>query len=187
MHRRLLGGALLVAIVGTVTAGVATARSGPLPADLQAVRAAVAEYHSFDQAVADGYSAAGEPCVSSPAGTMGIHAVNPSILGSGQIDALRPPILLYLPRADGSLRLVAVEYLAVALANTADGPVPWFGADPPPDGFFTPAPSVLGQSFNGPMPGHNAHMPWHYDLHAWVIEQNPAGVFAQFNPALSCD
>jgi hypothetical protein len=29
-------------------------------------------------------------------------------------------------------------------------------------------------------------MPIHYDLHAWVIERSPSGVFAQWNPAVNC-
>ena len=118
--------------------------------------------------------------------TMGFHAVNQGLLASGVTDALRPPILLYAPRSDGSLKLVAVEYWNIALANTDNGPAPWFGTEPPPLGFFTPAPSVLGQTFDGPMAGHNPQMPWHYDLHAWVIESNPTGMFSQFNPAIAC-
>jgi hypothetical protein len=192
MTRRLL---LLLALVGSLTVGMtglALARGGPLPPDLQAVRAAVARYHSYDQALADGYDIGAEPCVAAPGlGTMGYHAVNLGLLGSGAIDPLRPPILLYAPRADGSLRLVGVEYFAVALVNTPDGPRPWFGQqDPrtqdPPLTFFNPAPSLFGQTFDGPMAGHNPDMPWHYDLHVWVVDENPAGTFAQFNPALSC-
>ena len=60
------------------------------------------------------------------------------------------------------------------------------GPDPPPLGFFNSAPSVLGQTFDGPMPGHNSDMPWHYDLHVWFWEDNPGGLFAPFNSALSC-
>jgi hypothetical protein len=26
----------------------------------------------------------------------------------------------------------------------------------------------------------------HYDLHVWLYRDNPAGVFAQFNPDVSC-
>lgn len=184
MFRRFFTGMLLLGLLGAATAGVALATAGPLPPDLQAVRSVVSNYHSYDQALAAGYSIGDEPCVASPAGTMGFHAVNPALLGT--IDPLNPPILLYVPREDGSLRLVAVEYFKVALANTANGPAPWFAATPPPLGFFNSAPSLFGQTFNGPMPGHNPSMPWHYDLHVWVIENNPAGTFAQFNPALSC-
>lgn len=177
---------LLVILTATFAGSVAALGAGPLDPDLRAVRAAVAKYHSYDQALAAGYSAAGEPCVASPAGAMGIHAVNPGLLASGANDPLEPPILLYAPRDDGSLRLVGVEYFMVALANTEAGPAPWFASDPPPLGFFNAAPSIFGQTFDGPMPGHGPEMPWHYDLHAWVIEANPLGVFAPFNPSVSC-
>jgi len=186
MQRRRLMALALLAVLGAATTATTLAKSGPLGPGLREVRAAVARYHDYANAAFDGYSIAGEPCVASPAGTMGFHAVNPAILGSGEIDALRPGILLYVPRADGSLKLVAVEYFAVALANTESGPAPWFGAEAPPLGFFNPAPSVLGQTFDGPMPGHNPQMPWHYDLHAWVVESNPSGIFSMFNPSISC-
>ena len=174
--------ASLAAIFG---AGVVAAKAGPLPAELQAVRAAVARYHDVNHALRDGYAVAGEPCVAEAPGTMGYHAVNLGLAGDLSIDPLRPEILLYLPRGDG-YELVGVEYWQVALANTENGPAPWFAATPPPLGFFNAAPTAFGRSFDGPMPGHNPAMPWHYDLHAWVLEANPAGVFAPFNPALSC-
>ena len=70
------------------------------------------------------------------------------------------------------MKLVAVEYFSVDadqdLATAGDRP------------------SVLGHPFDGPMPGHTPTMPIHYDLHVWVAENNPAGVFAQWNPAISC-
>lgn len=184
--RRLLIAIPLLAVLGAATAGLTMARSGAIAPDVRAVRSAISIYHSYAQAAADGYSVGEEPCVSSPAGTMGIHAANPGMLATGVVDALKPPILLYVPRADGSLKLVAVEYWHIALANTANGPAPWFGAEAPPLGFFNPAPSVLGHTFDGPMAGHNPQMPWHYDLHAWVIENNPTGLFSQWNPAISC-
>jgi len=172
MFRRALIGVALVAIFGSVVAGVAAAGGGPLPAELQAVRAAVAKYHSYDQAVADGYSLAGEPCIASPAGGMGFHASNQTIIRSGVIDPLRPPILLYAPGSDGSLKLVGVEY---------------FHADADQDlATDNDRPSLFGQPFNGPMLGHNPSMPIHYDLHVWVVEANSNGVFEQFNPAVTC-
>lgn len=190
MFRRKMIASTVVAILsGLVVVGVASARGGRLDSpELQAVRAAAARYHSYDQAVADGYSVAGEPCIAEPGrGAMGIHAPNPSLIGPWVPDPLEPSILLYLPRADGSLRLVGVEYMTVALANTESGPAPWFDPqEPPPGGFITPRPSLFGQPFDGPMPGHNPSMPWHYDLHVWIYDENPAGTFAQFNPALSC-
>lgn len=159
--------ALVVALVGIVTAAAS------LPDELQAVKAATARYHSFAQAQADGYTIAGEPCVAAPGlGAMGIHAVNPALIADPAINPTQPEILLYLPKANGQLELIGVEYFKVDadqnLATDADRP------------------SVFGQPFDGPMPGHTPTMPIHYDLHVWFWADNPAGMFAPFNPSLSC-
>ena len=183
MRRRLL--ALLIAAALAALPATAAASPGPL----QAARTLTARYHSIVQSALDGYSTAGEPCVASPFGTMGIHAVNFGLAGDLEIDPLRPEILLYLPDESGDLQLVGVEYFEVALANTESGPAPWFATDPndlPPLGWFNPAPSVFGQTFEGPMPGHNPSMPWHYDRHVWLWADNPDGMFATWNPSLSC-
>jgi len=180
--------------VGTRSLGLAAlvmmlAAGNTLAASLgswQAVKAATARFHSYDRARAAGYSVEGEPCVASPAGAMGIHAVNPSLAGDLAIDPMRPEILLYLPDQAGDLELVGVEYFSAALANSDGGPIPWFGSDPPVAGWFNGPPAVLGQTFDGPMPGHNPSMPWHYDLHAWIWSNNPSGTFSPFNPALAC-
>lgn len=173
----------LSALVLLLTAGQTMAASrGPW----QDVKAATARFHSYRQALAAGYSAQGEPCVASPAGAMGMHAVNPSLAGDLRIDPLRPEIMLYLPDQAGDLQLIGVEYFAAALANSDAGPIPWFGSEPPVAGWFNAAPTVLGQTFNGPMHGHNPSMPWHYDLHAWIWSANPSGMFAPFNPDLAC-
>jgi hypothetical protein len=195
MKRLLLIAAAGVITVVGATAGAliapATAGDGPLTPELQEVRQAVARYHSPEQALRAGYVfQEGEPCVTSPpdvsldgsSGTMGVHAPNPALLGSPAIDPLRPELLLYVPKANGELEFVGVEYWAIALTSTG----PWFGQSPPPGGFVTSPPSLFGQTFQGPMPGHTPEMPWHYDLHAWVAEANPAGVLAMFNPAISC-
>ena len=163
---------VLLALVAVLTAGVALAfaRSGPLPPELQAVRAAVARFHSVDEAIAAGYVQA-SPCEETAAGAMGIHFVNPPLFAPG-IDPSNPEILLYAPRADGSLELVAVEY---------------WQADADQDlGTSGDRPSLFGRGFDGPMAGHAPGMPIHYDLHVWVVERNPAGVFAQWNPSITC-
>jgi hypothetical protein len=143
-----------------------------LQRELQSLKAATARYHSFKQALRAGYSVAGEPCVASPDGTMGIHAVNAALMADPAIKTLRPEILLYVRKANGKLRLVGVEYWKADV-----------------DGDLTTdddRPSVLGHPFDGPMPGHNPTMPVHYDLHVWIWKTNPSGLFAPFNPALSC-
>ena len=172
--KHLIGIVGLAATLGAALVGVALAGDGPLPPDLQAVRAATARYHSFEQARADGYSIRpGEACVASPLGTMGVHALNLDLMNDDALDPARPEILLYLPNEAGDLKLVAVEYWKrdadQSLATAGDRP------------------SLFGRPFDGPMPGHGDWgMPMHYDLHAWVAEENPSGALAQFNPAISC-
>jgi hypothetical protein len=178
--RRVLIALAVAAAVPVVVSVSASARQKPpstlhrttLQRELQSVKAATARYHSFKQALRAGYSVAGEPCVASPLGTMGIHAVNAALMADPAINALRPEILLYVPKANGKLRLVGLEYWKA----DADGDL---GTD-------DDRPSVLGHAFDGPMPGHNPTMPVHYDLHLWIWKTNPSGLFAPFNPALSC-
>jgi hypothetical protein len=164
----------LVAILGAAVvavAAVAKAESS-VNADLAKVRAATAKYHSLERALADGYSIEHEPCVSSPFGTMGVHAVNGALIGDPSIDPLRPEVLLYAPGPNGQLRLVGVEYMkADADQNLAtDGD----------------RPSVFGVPFDGPMPGHSPVMPIHYDLHVWIWHHNSGGMFSMWNPKVSC-
>lgn len=101
---------------------------------------------------------------------MGIHYMNPAFAGA-PVDLARPAFLLYLPGRD-KLRLVGVEYFQ------ADG-----DQDLTTDG---DRPSLLGQEFDGPMPGHGPGAPVHYDLHVWLWKHNPDGMFAEYNPAISC-
>ena len=63
--------------------------------------------------------------------------------------------------------------------------VEFFSADGVP-GTDDDRPSLFGQPFDGPMPGHFPGQPDHYDLHVWLWRFNPAGMFAQFNPRVSC-
>lgn len=149
---------------------------------------ATAAFHDVDKAVAAGYqSPDAAACVEvAGLGAMGVHSVNFALVTDLVIDPLQPEVLLYLPKKGGGFRLVGVEYIAPALVLTPTGPAPWFAQSAPPYPFFNPAPSVFGQTFDGPMPGHEPGQPWHYDKHVWVWSPNPAGQFAQFNPTLSC-
>ena len=170
--KKLITAALALSVLAVL--GVAAA-GGSRADNLQRAKAATARYHSFKQATKHGYSVAGEPCVAaggphSPA--MGIHAGNESLLADPAIDPRRPELLLYIPDKHGKLRLVGVEYWKADadqnLATSGDRP------------------SLFGQPFDGPMPGHNPTMPVHYDLHVWLWDNNPLGVFAQVNSNLAC-
>jgi hypothetical protein len=174
MYRVLIAALGLVATVATVAVTAALAGDGALPPELQDVRAAVARYHSTEQAELAGYFVdPTEPCISSPLGTMGFHIVNETLMADPAIDPLMPEILLYAPKENGELELVGIEYFRRAADQT-----------PPIDA--SDKPSLFGVEFQGPMPEHAPGMGWHYDLHVWVAERNSSGVFALFNPGISC-
>lgn len=137
--------------------GQAHGRTAPdLGAQLAAVRRATAKYHDVDVAIADGY-VEGSPCVASSAGAMGHHYVKGSLIGGETIEATQPQVLLYIPEGDGDLRLVGVEYV-----HPAGG-------------------EVLGQPLF-----HDSPAGPDTALHVWVWQANPDGMFAAYNPNLSC-
>lgn len=142
-------------------------------------------------AYAAGYSIENEPCVASPEGAMGIHAPNLALIGDQVLDLTRPELLLYLRKPEGGYRLLGVEYFQTArLRDPATNDVaPWFSQQPWPSNYtvVTPTPTLFGQQFQGPMPGHTPTMPWHWDLHVWVWAHNPSGMFAEWNPSLRCE
>jgi len=167
LRRLTLAATVAAALVGSALAS--TASGAEQKDSLGVVRQVTAKYHDVDAALADGYVRASD-CVASPAGTMGLHYLKPSLLGQ-PVDLRRPALLLYVPGDDG-LELAGVEY---------------FKADADQDlGTDDDRPSLLGQAFDGPMEGHGGGMPRHYDLHVWVWKHNPAGMFAEFNPRVSC-
>ena len=151
--------------------------------ELTKARAATAQYHNEGKALADGFISTFQ-CVQVPTlGAMGVHYINPARLADPSVDPTRPETLLYLPQTDGKMRLIGLEYVTPVFSNG----VPWFGApNNPPPVIDNPAPSLFGQTFDGPTPGHGPGEPWHYDLHVWAWRENPRGLFFPFNPKLSC-
>jgi hypothetical protein len=153
--------------------------TGGAQAELAQVRAATARFHRVEEAVAAGYelgwvNGAGNRivagCVSHPtAGAMGYHYFNAELMADNAVDALEPEVLVYAPAADGGLRLVAVEWVVRSDKSNPAG--------------VADAPSVLGMEMHilVPPPG-----PAFWLTHAWVWQHNPAGMFADFNPEVSC-
>jgi hypothetical protein len=143
-------------------------------AELARVRAATEKYQNPAVALADGYVARPE-CVmgtGGPAiGGMGIHYEHPALTADDAIDPLRPEQLLYEPTPTGHV-LVGVEYYK----RDADQ-----DAGTAPD-----SPKIFGIGFDGPMPGHYAGQPVHYDLHVWLYRENPVGIFNAFNTNVRC-
>ncbi len=128
---------------------------------LASARSATAKYHDVNRALEDGFINTQE-CVEVPGlGAMGIHFVRPDRIGNTTLNVREPEVLLYLPDEDGEFRLVGVEYVVPAPLTTS-------------------VPTLYGRDFNF-NPFRNQ-----YDLHAWIWRHNPSGMFADFNPKLSC-
>ena len=99
---------------------------------------------------------------------------NPRVDGNGtHTDFLRPAILIYEPQADGSLELVAVENLVFQRAWHAAG-----NAERP----SFRVPRSHGRRRAGDRPICSSPI----DRHVWVFRDNPNGVFAPFNPSVTC-
>jgi hypothetical protein len=135
---------------------------------------ATARFHDVEQAKAAGYTVQvvdknGITCIAQPGqGAMGIHMLNPSLLDS-TIDAEHPELLVYEPRNDGTLKLVALEYLVFQSA--------WTGAQPP---------QLFGQQFDFIPAGNRYDLPPFYALHAWIWKPNPSGILYAWNPRVDC-
>ena len=138
----------------------------PAFADSQiaALRRATALFQRIDVAMAAGWSDEITGCLESTTGGMGYHYVNFDLLLDDQVDPLRPEAMIYEPQKNGRLRLVAVEYVIpeAFLPRTAEPPV------------------VLGQH----MHFDEANGVW--ALHVWLWRHNPDGMFADWNPQVSC-
>lgn len=127
------------------------------------VREANARFADVAVATAEGYAPI--PCVSGiEGGAMGIHYVNGALIEDGVVDLSKPEAVMYEPKADGSLELVAVEYITTKGPAELDGHL--FS--------FTNSPNRYG-------------LPPFYELHVWAWRANPTGTFADMNPNVSCD
>jgi hypothetical protein len=152
---------------------VALASSGsakPAMSFAETVRQATAQFKDVHKAEAAGYALL-HGCVSGPQeGAMGIHFANGGLVADNALDALHPEALLYEPK-DGTLQLVAVEYIVIADAWNANHQAP---------------PVLRGQLFNYVGAPNRYGLPAFYELHVWAWKSNPAGVFADWNPNVSC-
>lgn len=126
------------------------------------VRQATARFSSTTQAALAGYAEA-SPCVAQAGlGGMGVHWANVGLVDP-VFEPLQPEAVLYAPKRNGGLELVALEYIVIDIGQTA----PTFESQP-----FDVGGAPL------PVP--------HWSLHVWVHRENPAGLFAPFNPTVVC-
>jgi hypothetical protein len=168
-HTRLLAAAAALAI----STGLAQAHDGvssettaavgvnPLA---DAVRSANDRFKDVSAATAEGYAPI--PCASAATGNgaMGIHYVNANHQKDDAVEVGKPEAVMYEPKADGTLELIAVEYI------TSKGPA-----------------SLGGQLFSFSSAPNRYGLGPFYELHVWAWKHNPTGTFADNNPHVSCD
>jgi hypothetical protein len=176
-----------------------------LPAEIESIKSANDKYQDVNTALAEGFIedpsgmcvTATEVGAPAELGNMGIHYISLQGLGvnlppgagpqppgvrldgtDGVIDPMRPEVLVYEPTSDGGRTLVGIEYLVFKQAWEAAG--------------NTAPPSVGGQEFylmaDDPateMDEAHGFEP-HYELHVWTHRPNPSGLFAEWNPAVTC-
>lgn len=96
-------------------------------------------------------------------GAQAFHYLNEGLVDD-KVELLRPELVMYEPQPNGSLQLIGVDYI-----------VPfdkWTSPQPP---------TLLGVPFmrNEPLKV--------WALHIWAWRPNPSGMFAAWNPKVSCE
>jgi hypothetical protein len=136
--------------------------------ELAMVREATSRFHRTEVAQSEGWDLRDglDHCFDNqPTGAMGYHYINTDILDAN-VELLKPESMVYAPGPDGQLKFGAVEYIVDQAS--------WDAANP------GQLPSVLGQDFH-----LHPTLPV-YVLHAWIWMNNPDGLFADWNPNVSC-
>jgi hypothetical protein len=105
-------------------------------------------------------------------GAMGLHYVNLSLVGDGEVDVTQPEIVLYEPTPNGGIRITGADYLVYA----SD----W-------DRKHASPPQLMGQLFHLFDSPNRFGLPAFYTLHVWAWKNNPNGTFVNWNPNVSCD
>ncbi|MFL6448186.1 MAG: hypothetical protein ACJ746_10930 [Bryobacteraceae bacterium] len=119
-----------------------------------------AEYHPF------------LGCISGPDhGAMGVHYVNGTLVGDGEIDASQPEALIYEPSGN-RMRLVGVEFIVDAAT--------WLAHHDSP-------PVLEGQSFQLVNSPNRYGLPAFFELHVWAWRENPNGAFVDWNNRVTCE
>ena len=167
---RKTGALTLAALALALAAAPTMAQDERAWSELDDVRVATGAYHSLDAAIADGFAPFGldDPevatCFDNETGGMGDHYVRNI---DDTVSVSDPEAMVYEITPEGATRLVAVEYIVPQ--EFVEDEV----------GNVVSLPSLLGQDFH-----KHSFLPV-YILHAWVWDQNPDGLHADFNPDVS--
>jgi hypothetical protein len=138
------------------------------------VKHATHRFIDVQAAIDAGYTKFGDvngDCVSQPGeGAMGVHYLNGALVDA-ELDPLHPEAVMYEPKKSGKLELVGVEYIVFQEAWDAQHPQP---------------PVMFGHPFHLVRAPNRYNVPTFYELHLWVWEHNPNGIFNDWNPEVHC-
>ncbi|MBL8325029.1 MAG: hypothetical protein JNJ89_08715 [Rubrivivax sp.] len=172
----------IAAAVALVSASSSWAHGDPPRADfnlhrlLAEVGEATRPFIDIGNALAAGYTKFPDlsgDCVDQPGqGGMGIHYVHSALVGDAVLDPFKPEFLVYHEARHGRHELVALEYVVFA-------PL-WDALHPQPPVLFG-HPMHLVRTPNR----YGTSMPF-YELHVWLYEHNPNGLFNDWNPTFNC-
>jgi hypothetical protein len=139
---------------------------------VDAVRDSTARFQDVEVAEAEGYTLM-FGCVSGPdSGAMGLHFVNPSLIGDDVLDTTRPEIVIYEPLPNGRKRLIGADFLVFKDV--------W-------DATHSSPPEIMGQLLHLFEAPNRFGLPAFYTLHVWAWKESPAGAFVNWHPNVSCD
>jgi len=130
--------------------------------DIMTVRDATAQFKTTAAAEAAGYKQVTGCVQHQPAGAMGYHFQNNSLLDT-TLDLEHPEVLVYEKLPDGSFQLNGVEFLVPISA--------WKSSEPP---------RIMGQALI------KADPIGFWFLHVWTWKPDPGGLFAPWNPDVKC-
>jgi hypothetical protein len=136
------------------------------------VREGTKQYINVNNATAAGYGPFLGCVTGTDHGAMGIHYVNPTLLGNLTLDPSQPQALIYEPSND-KLTLVGVEFILDSVS--------WLAAN-------NNTPPVLdGQVFTFVDAPNRFNIPSFFELHVWAWRDNPQGSFVDWNNNVSCE
>ena len=165
---------LLVMLALTVMGGRVYSQGGPdavlseeVRQTVHDIRQATRGFREIDAATEAGYGVFLDCFTGDGSGDMGQHYVHGELVSDDELDPLQPEALVYEPQADGSLTLVALEYLVFEDQ--------WAGDEPP---------ALFGQEFH--LKTEIPDTPPVWALHLWLWTHNPNGMFADYNPTVFC-
>ena len=171
---------VLISLLVLSIAGAVLAEDTPLPSGastpdinqlVDSVRQATAGFRNLDTIADAGYGKFLDCFTNNQIGGMGQHYVNADLAGDAQLDPMKPEVLVYEPTENGDMILVALEY--IVFADTWD-----------PNNTGRAAPVLFDQPFH--LETDIPDTPPVWSLHLWLYTDNPEGLFADFNPLVSC-